>query len=162
GNAKEILNDAELRFGIDLPDEMAVSGMDAMKHALGAIGIDTVVIHDGATPGTIVVTVVILVFHRVVEGPQRLAGLTLHAGEDGPITVAIELVKPPSTNRGHSVTGADLFVPDHARSAARPGRDKPLFRGDAGSERPQEGRPVGASFSGPEVRNLREVPPRGG
>src|SRR6266853_2118027 len=72
-DTEKVLHDAKLRFGVHFPDRLAVIDADAMEHTLGAVGIDTVSVDDGAATRSIVVAVVVLVTRRVFELPEERA-----------------------------------------------------------------------------------------
>src|SRR5581483_1328201 len=50
-DAEEVLDDVVLRLRIDVPERLAVGRPDAVQHALGAVGVDAVAVHDRAAAG---------------------------------------------------------------------------------------------------------------
>src|SRR5262249_14711940 len=96
----------------------------------------------------VVVAIVVAVIGGILEAPDFLAGLAVHAGQAGLVTMAVKQVQPAATDRGHAVACPGFPVPDHPQALLGPGREDALFRGHAGAQRAQEPWPIAAGFSG--------------
>src|SRR5262249_22922587 len=64
-DAEEVLHDAELLLRIHAPDQLARLGLDAVQHALRAVDVDAVAVHDRAAARAVAVAVQVLVVGRV-------------------------------------------------------------------------------------------------
>ena len=72
-DAEEVLHDAELRPFIDLPDDLAVLGVDAVEHAFDAVAKDQIAVDDRGTAWAVVVAVLVGVVGRDIRSasPRR-------------------------------------------------------------------------------------------
>ena len=86
GDAEEVLHEAEVALGVDLPDQAAVLGAAALEAPVDAVGVDAIAVDDRARARAVGVAVVVLVLERRLDLPERRAGGGVH--RDQPRAVA--------------------------------------------------------------------------
>src|SRR5262245_50569216 len=141
-HAEEILHDAELFARVDFPHGLAVIGADAMEHAFGAVGVDVVLVDDGAAARAAVVAILVAVVGGIFELPDEFAGIGLEAGEANVAAMAIADEEVAPADNGRAIAVAEALLPDELESLLRPRAGDALLGGHTGAERAEERWPV--------------------
>src|SRR5262249_24583250 len=149
--AEEVLDDADLLLGVDLPELLAVADADAVEHALGAEDVPPVAVDDGAAARPAVVAVHVAVIGVVLEEPQRLGGFGVPAAEAAAVADAVEEEEAAAADDGDGGGDAEGVLPDAGGAGGRPGGEDALLGGGAVGGGAEEAGPVLAGLAGAEV-----------